>query len=70
MGEGDPTGSSQEVGPGAPSAGGGGTCGGLLLGPAPYSLCPGGAPLPCPTFRVVEETQGGGGDEGVHGLPA
>lgn len=29
-----------------------------------------GAPLPFPTFRVVEETQGGGGDEGVHGLPA
>lgn len=68
MGEGDPTGSSREVGPGAPSAGGGETCGGLLLGAARYSVP--GAPLPFPTFRVVEETQGGGGDEGVHGLPA
>lgn len=46
MGEGDRTGSSQEVGPGAPSAGGGETCGGLLLGAAPYSLCPGGHRFP------------------------
>lgn len=43
------------------------TCGGLLL-EQPLLTLSLGAPLPFPTFRVVEETQGGGGDEGVHGL--
>lgn len=66
--EGDPTGPRQGVDPGAPSAGGGVPAAASRL--EQLLTLPPGVPLPFPTFRVVEETQGGGGGEDAHALPA